>query len=164
MSAPMAQEGVFGSVVSQQARSWPLLVARKRFPTVRCTKRHLKLRQHRICGAYQQEVEETFRRKAPSTPPGPDTKRPPPPPPPPPPAPLSGQVTPRLFAALMFLPPCCNYRLLSYCHGLQFGGQTRRTMLALVGICSVAYGYNVTQHPDAPPGIELCLPVHVSIC
>lgn len=119
----MAQEGVFGSVLSQQAWSTPLLVDRGRSATNCCTRRHLTSRQRRICSAYQQETEETFRRKAPSTPPGPDTRRAPPPPPPPPPAPPGGQ----------------------------FGGQTRRTMLALVGICAVAYGYNVTQHPDAAP-------------
>ncbi len=38
------------------------------------------------------------------------------------------------------------------CACLQPAGQTRRTIIALLGIAAVAYGYNVTQHPERLPG------------
>ena len=146
----MPQALVSGSVALQQNSSVlpvPLVASKGPYTFLRCTTRRLKSRQCRTCGAYQQEVEETIRRKAPSTPPGPDTTRRPPPPPPPPPPP-SGQVEPDAVAELVFL---TLHRQLHTIWYLQFSGQTRRTILALFGICSVAYGYNITQHPDAPP-------------
>ena len=91
----MAQALVCGTVASQHSDFLHFLASQRRSVTLRCTTKRRNLRQYRTCGAYQQEVEETFRRKAPATAPGPDsTRRPPPPPPPPPPGPPSGQVEP----------------------------------------------------------------------
>lgn len=41
------------------------------------------------------------------------------------------------------------------CAYLQPAGQTRRTIVAVLGIAAVAYGYNVTQHPERLPGINM---------
>lgn len=107
----MPQALVSGSVALQQNSSVlpvPLVASKGPYTFLRCTTRRLTSRQCRTCGAYQQKVEETIRRKAPSTPPGPDTtRRPPPPPPPPPPSPPSGQVEPDAVAELVcnFAPP-----------------------------------------------------------
>lgn len=105
----MAQALVCGNVAPQHGRS-DLLLSTGSYASLRRKTQRLNPRQCRTCGAYQQEVEETFRPKAPSTAPGPDTtRRPPPPPPPPPPAPASGQVepsSPKLFAVLTCLWLC----------------------------------------------------------
>ncbi|DBA77592.1 TPA: hypothetical protein ACH3X1_009393 [Trebouxia sp. C0004] len=78
----------------------------------------------KICCSYQRDVEQNAPPKAPSAPPPPNTTRQSPPPPPPPPRRVPED---------------------------QPAGQTRRTIVAVLGIAAVAYGYNVTQHPERLP-------------
>lgn len=160
----MSQALVCGNVAPHRGKPVKFLISKRSYARLRCKTKRMNPRQCRTYGAYQQEVEETFRRKAPATAPGPDTsRRPPPPPPPPPPAPASGQVEPY---AVCRVDICMALHHLSattvWC--LQFSGQTRRTMLALVAICSVAYGYNITQHPDAPPGTGISKSDGIASC
>lgn len=114
----MAQALVCGTAASQHSSSLNFFVNKQASAILCCTARRLNCRKCRTCAAYQQEVEETFRPKAPSTAPGPDTtRRPPPPPPPPPPASPSGQVSPiavcclNLFVVLHHPYVACSSRV-----------------------------------------------------
>lgn len=106
----MAQALVCGNVAPQHGMPVKLLLSKGSYASLRCKTQRLNFRHCRTCGAYQQEVEETFRPKVPSTAPGPHTTRPPPPPPPPPPpAPASGQVRPHTVCCVYgFVPPPDN--------------------------------------------------------
>ncbi len=110
----------------------------------------------KIC-SYQRDVEQTAPPKAPSAPPPPNTTRQSPPPPPPPPRRVpEDQVNAHsVLVCTKAHVDSVLYAAILACACLQPADQTRRTIIALLGIAAVAYGYNVTQHPERLSGTNM---------